>query len=83
MAKKKEKIDKEEIIDKEKMVEKPKIERKNVNKKKDIQPQLFSQKELADMFGISVYQMDSLYSIRGMDRKKKLGFEEAQKLFEM
>lgn len=80
MAKKKEKIEK---VDKEEKVEKPKIERKNVNEKKDIQPQLFSQKELADMFGISVYQMDSLYSIRGMDRKKKLSFEEAQKLFEM
>lgn len=69
MAKKKEK---EEDI---------KIEKKIVNKQKDKQPQLFSIKELADMFGISVYQMDSYYSIRGIDRKTKLSYEEAQKLF--
>jgi len=63
--------------------EKAKSEKKIVNKQKDIQPQLFSQKELAEMFGVSVYQLDSMYSIRGIDRKRKLSFKEAQELFEM
>lgn len=87
MAKKKEKKieeqDKKEETKKQDKDIKPKIEKKIVNKQKDIQPQLFSQRELADMFGVSVYQMDSMYSIRGIDRKKKLSFKEAQELFEM
>lgn len=62
--------------------EKPKIEKKIVNKQKDIEPQLFSQKELADIFGVSVYQMDSMYSIRGIDRKTKLSLEDARNLFQ-
>lgn len=61
--------------------EKPKVERKIVNKQEDKEPQLFSIKELADMFGISVYQMDSYYSIRGIDRKTKLSYKQAQELF--
>lgn len=61
--------------------EEKKIEKKIVNKQKDKEPQLFSQKELADIFGVSVYQMDSWYSIRGLSRKTKLSIEEAQKLF--
>lgn len=90
MAKKKEKEieeqdkkSKKEETKKQNKEIKPKIEKKIVNKQKDIQPQLFSQRELADMFGVSVYQMDSMYSIRGIDRKKKLSFKEAQELFEM
>jgi transcriptional antiterminator len=69
MAKKKEKA------------EKTKVEKKIVNKQEDKEPQLFSIKELADRFGVSVYQMDSMFSIRGIDRKTKLSLEEARKLF--
>lgn len=69
MAKKKEKA------------EKTKVEKKIVNKQEDKEPQLFSIKELADRFGVSVYQMDSMFSIRGIDRKAKLSLDEARKLF--
>lgn len=60
---------------------KEKVEKKIVNKQEDKEPQLFSIQELADRFGVSVYQMDSMFSIRGIDRKRKLSWEEAQKLF--
>lgn len=66
---------------KEKEEETEKVEKKVVKKQKDIQPQLFSQKELANMLGISVYQLDSMYSIRGLNRKTKLSLEDAHKLF--
>lgn len=61
--------------------EEKKVEKKIVNKQEDKEPQLFSMQELADRFGVSVYQMDSMFSIRGIDRKTKLSWQEAQKLF--
>lgn len=57
-----------------------KIEKKVVKKQEDKQPQLFSLKELADIFGVSVYQMSINFSVRGIDRNKKLSFEEAKKI---
>lgn len=55
-----------------------KSEKKVVNKQK---PKLYSLENLADAFGYSVYQMMSLYSIRGIDTETKLSIEEAKKLF--
>lgn len=72
MAKKKDK--------KEKEVKEEKIEKKVVKKQEDKQPQLFSLKELADIFGVGVYQMSINFSVRGIDRNQKLSLEEAQKI---
>lgn len=72
MAKKKEKNEKKE--------EEEKIEKKVVKKQEDKQPQLFSLKELADIFGVSVYQMSINFSVRGIDRSKKLSLKEARKI---
>lgn len=57
-----------------------KIEKKVVKEQEDKQPQLFSLKELADIFGVSVYQMSINFSVRGIDRNKKLSLEEAEKI---
>ena len=81
MAKKKEKEEKIEEQEKNKKEEKPKkIEKKVVKKQEDKQPQLFSLKELADIFGVSVYQMSINFSVRGIDRSKKISLEEAKKI---
>ena len=45
------------------------------------QPQLFSQRELADMFGVDILQMSSFFLIRGISKDTKLSREEAMKLF--
>jgi len=57
-----------------------KIEKKVVKEQEDKQPQLFSLKELADIFGVSVYQMGINFSVRGIDRNKKISLEEAEKI---
>lgn len=72
MVKKKEKNEKKE--------KEEKIEKKVVKKQEDKQPQLFSLKELADIFGVSVYQMSINFSVRGIDRNKKLSLKEARKI---
>ena len=54
-----------------------KDEKKVVNKE---QPKLFSQEELAHLLGMSKYQLDSIYSIRGIDRKTKMSLEDARKM---
>ena len=54
-----------------------KDEKKVVNKE---QPKLFSQEELAHLLGMSKYQLDSLYSIRGIDRKTKMSLEDAREM---
>ena len=64
------------------MAKDKKVEKKVVNKEKEKQPQLFSQEELAHLLGISKYQLDSLYSIRGIERNKKMSLKEARELFE-
>lgn len=46
-----------------------------------VQPHLYSLQELSDFFGISVHKMSSLYRIRGIDEKVKLGIEEAREKF--
>lgn len=77
MAKKKEK---EEKIEKQEKEDKSKIEKKVVKKQEDKQPQLFSLKELADIFGVSVYQMSINFSVRGIDKDKKISLEKAKKI---
>lgn len=57
------------------------IEKKVVNKQKENEQQLFSQRELAEMFGLSITEMNSLYLIRGISEDEKLGYKEAYKLF--
>ncbi len=76
MAKKKEekKDSKKEEVKKEKV----KVEKKVVNKE---QPKLYSLEELAEIFGYSRFQMSSLFSIRGIDKNKKISIEEAKEKF--
>lgn len=70
MAKKKE-------VKAEKKEEK-KVEKKVVNKE---QPKLYSLEELCEIFGYTRFQMSSLYSIRGIDKNKKISIEDAKKKF--
>ena len=76
MAKKKEekKDSKKEEVKKEKV----KVEKKVVNKE---QPKLYSLEELAEIFGYSRFQMSSLFSIRGIDKDKKISIQEAKEKF--
>lgn len=80
MAKRKE--EKKEEIKKEpkKEVKKEvkKVEKKVVNKE---QPKLYSLEELAEIFGYSKYQISSLFSIRGIDKNKKISIEDAKEKF--
>ena len=78
MAKKSNKA--EETEKKEEKQEK-KIEKRIVNKQKEKQSQLFSQEELADIFGVTKLRMNSLFLIRGISKDTKLSQEEAYKLF--
>ena len=63
------------------MAKDKKSEKKVVNEQPQTQPQLYSQEDLAHLLGISIYQLKSLYSVRGIDRRTKMSLEEARKLF--
>lgn len=63
------------------MARNQKSEKKVVNKQQQTQSQLYSQEELAHLLGMSKFQLDSLYSIRGIDRKKKMSVQEAREIF--
>ncbi len=76
MAKKKE--EKREEPKKETKKEIKKVEKKVVKKE---QPKLYSLEELAEIFGYSKYQMSSLFSIRGIDKNKKISIEDAKNKF--
>jgi hypothetical protein len=76
MAKKKE--EKKEEPKKEVKKEIKKVEKKVVKKE---QPKLYSLEELAEIFGYSKYQMSSLFSIRGIDKNKKISIEDAKNKF--
>lgn len=80
MARKKDKKTTEEKKEDKQNTDKVKIEKKVVKKPEYKQPQLFSLKELADIFGVSVYQMSLNFSVRGIDRNKKISLEEAKKM---
>ena len=60
---------------------KEEIEKKVVSKKPEKQQQLFSQEELAEIFGIDPIQMSSFYLIRGISEDTKLSRQEAYELF--
>lgn len=75
-----EKKEEDKKIKKQESKKEVKIEKKVVKKPEDKQPQLFSLKELADIFGVSVYQMSINFSVRGIDRSKKISLEEAKKI---
>ena len=79
MAKKKEnkKEEKKEEKKQEKK-EKVKVEKKVVNKE---QPKLYSLEELARIFGYDRFQMSSLFSIRGIDKNRKISLKEAEEKF--
>ena len=76
MAKKKE--EKKEEPKKETKKEIKKVEKKVVKKE---QPKLYSLEELAEIFGYSIYQMSSLFLIRGIDKNKKISIEDAKNKF--
>lgn len=81
MAKKKEEkkdSKKEEVIQEPIKKEEKKVEKKVVKKE---QPKLYSLEELAEIFGYSRFQMSSLFSIRGIDKNKKISIEDARKKF--
>lgn len=61
--------------------QKKEAEKKVVNKKIEKEQQLFSQKELAEMFGVDPIQMSSFFIIRGISKDTKLSREEAYELF--
>lgn len=56
-----------------------KNEKKVVNKQttNNIQKQVYSLEELADLFGISYQKMSTLYKIRGIDKDTELSYDEA------
>ena len=81
MAKKKEEkkdSKKEKKVVESKKEEPKKIEKKVVNKE---QPKLYSLEELAEIFGYTKFQMSSLFSIRGIDKNRKISIEDAKEKF--
>ena len=79
MAKKKEnKKEEKKQEKKQEKKEKVKVEKKVVNKE---QPKLYSLEELAEIFGYDRFQMSSLFSIRGIDKNRKISIEEAKEKF--
>ena len=63
------------------MAKKEKTEKKVINKKPEKSIHKYSLEELADIFGISVTQMRTMYKIRGLDKKEKLSYDEASEKF--
>lgn len=59
------------------MAKKEKTEKKVVNEQPKISIHKYSLTELADLFGISVMEMKSMYKIRGLDTNEKLSYDEA------
>ena len=87
MAKKKEKKkeEKDSKIKEEKTSEKKEIKKEKVKVEKKVvnkeQPKLYSLEELAEMFGYNRFQMSSLFSVRGIDKNRKISIEDAKKKF--
>ena len=63
------------------MAKKEKSEKKLENKQPKKNVHKYSLNELADLFGVSITTMRSMYKIRGLDKKEKLSYEEASKKF--
>ena len=62
------------------MAKKQETEKKVVNKQPNKSIHKYSLEELADLFGVSVLKMRSVYKVRGLDKNEKLSYDEAQKL---
>ena len=63
------------------MAKKEKTEKSVVNKQPEKNIHKYSLNELADLFGVSITTMRSMYKIRGLDKKEKFSYEEASKKF--
>ena len=64
------------------MAKKKENEKRIVNKQSEKTIHKYSLNELADMFGVSVTTMRSMYKIRGLDKDEEFSFEEARKKFD-
>lgn len=64
-----------------KMAKKEKTEKKVVNKQPKKTIHKYSLNELADLFGVSITSMRSMYKIRGLDKDEKFSYDEANKKF--
>ena len=60
---------------------KVKTEKRVVNKQPEKPIHKYSLAELADLFGVRITTMRSMYKIRGIDKKEKLSYEEAREKF--
>ena len=63
------------------MAKKEKTEKSVVNKQPEKNIHKYSLNELADLFGVSITTMRSMYKIRGLDKEEKFSYEEASKKF--
>lgn len=63
------------------MAKKQETEKRVVNKQSKKPIHKYSLTELADIFGVSVTTMRSMYKIRGLDKKEKLSYDEASEKF--
>lgn len=63
------------------MAKKQETEKKVVNKQSQKTVHKYSLTELADIFGVSITTMRSMYKIRGLDKEEKLSYDEANKKF--
>ena len=63
------------------MAKKEKTEKSVVNKQPEKNIHKYSLDELADLFGVSITTMRSMYKIRGLDKEEKFSYEEASKKF--
>ena len=79
MAKKKVKEKKDE--EKEESSLKLNTEKRVTKKQSKTQIRLYSLEELADLFGMTITQMRSLYFRRGLDTEQKLSYIEAYEKF--
>lgn len=63
------------------MAKKQENEKKLDNKQPKKPIHKYSLDELADLFGVSITTMRSMYKIRGLDKDEKLSYDEASKKF--
>ena len=62
------------------MAKKQETEKRVVNKQQKKLIHKYSLEELADLFGVTIFQMRSMYKIRGLNKNDKLSYEEAEKM---
>ena len=61
------------------MAKKKENEKRLENKQPKKPIHKYSLNELADLFGVSITTMRSMYKIRGLDKEEKLSYDEASK----